>query len=211
MSRTLNLFGAIKAIAVSILAGTMTSIVIAITISLGGSVLSLVSAEPRIGEVPFARPVSGWPKATARTIYKSAVATLIVNQALVYSDDAPQRPPGCSHYQSLYQFGWPRRSLEYQILASSGQRPHIVGGIRAPSWMLLGRRSDGIVPYRWLPSGTIVNAAYFGVLIWSLWCGWWAARRQVRAIRGKCCVCGYPVGESARCSECGERVWRGKN
>jgi hypothetical protein len=53
--------------------------------------------------------------------------------------------------------------------------------------------------------GLLANAAFYGVLVWGLWCAPGAIRRTVRRRWGVCVRCGYDLrGGGARCPECGE-------
>ena len=58
-----------------------------------------------------------------------------------------------------------------------------------------------------VPVGFALNTLFYGAVVW---CFFWFAprtlRRHLRARRGLCPTCGYPVGEAAVCSECGARI-----
>ena len=65
---------------------------------------------------------------------------------------------------------------------------------------------DRSIPYGPLWGGMIINAVSYGLFLWFLWFALAHARRHLRARRGLCPACGYPVGEAAVCSECGKPV-----
>ena len=54
--------------------------------------------------------------------------------------------------------------------------------------------------------GVAVNAAVWTAVLWSVLCGPGTARRALRRRRGLCLRCGYPVGVSPVCTECGAAV-----
>jgi hypothetical protein len=71
---------------------------------------------------------------------------------------------------------------------------------------------DRVLPWRPVWLALFINAAFWGVVLSCLWMlprwirsGVWLARRR-------CTVCGYPIGASPVCTECGHsirlRTWR---
>ncbi len=54
--------------------------------------------------------------------------------------------------------------------------------------------------------GFAVHTLFYAAILWLLACGLIAMRRLVRLKRGLCPACGYPMGESAVCSECGKAL-----
>ncbi len=59
-------------------------------------------------------------------------------------------------------------------------------------------------PYRPIWPGFALNTLFYAALLWLLFLlAPRQIRRHVRVRRGLCPACGYPVGESAVCSECG--------
>ena len=87
-------------------------------------------------------------------------------------------------------------------------------------WPYRGKRSrnywDGSRERSWsiwrgdlrciLPLGFTLNTFFYAALLWLLFFGPVTLRRDLRARRGLCRACAYPVGESAVCSECGRAV-----
>ena len=96
--------------------------------------------------------------------------------------------------------GWPFRCLEG---SQSTAREHFSG----PGLLWIGIRGSPSMPYhpRW--TAFVCNALLYAALLWPLFLvAPRTIRRHRRARRGLCLACGYPVGESAVCSECGKAV-----
>ena len=55
----------------------------------------------------------------------------------------------------------------------------------------------------------VLNSVFYAVLLWALVSLPIVARRFWRLRAGRCPTCGYPIGESAVCTECGEGVATG--
>ena len=51
-----------------------------------------------------------------------------------------------------------------------------------------------------------MNTFFYAVILWLLICGPFVLRRFIRMKRGRCVKCGYPLGESPVCSECGKTL-----
>ena len=76
-----------------------------------------------------------------------------------------------------------------------------------------GAGAARLLPYRPLPLGVAVGTvAWAGVALLvalAIRAAWrFVFRRQLRARRGLCAACGYPVGRSPVCTECGAEVPR---
>jgi hypothetical protein len=145
---------------------------------------------------------------------------------LVPSRDQGVMPANSVAELHLVATGWPVRCL-------AGEAE-----FRGPwSWNAVSpilRRRDGLA---WFPSGSTNDAFYAATFIvplrpiWSglvidvlVWCGliaavpvaWtqvrriapWVSRSHRRATRGQCFACGYPLGGSERCPECGTSAAR---
>ncbi len=137
-----------------------------------------------------------------------------------------------SAHRIEYRAGWPMHSLQgvvtwderqtttatigYDILTTDRQTvfdPMVRGWVVATS--LTPTRPDlpfgpqlttGHLPYGVAAPGFGFNTLFYAALLWLLFFGPFTLRRHLRARRGLCPACGYPVGESAVCSECGKRV-----
>ena len=51
--------------------------------------------------------------------------------------------------------------------------------------------------------GFAINTLFYAGVLWMLCCGPFALRRMIRRRRGRCPQCGYPIGQSPVCTECG--------
>ena len=78
-------------------------------------------------------------------------------------------------------------------------------GIPLPSARFgFGLQSWKTLPVRPIWPGCAVNTLYYAAVLWLLICGPFVVRRFVRRRRRLCAACGYPIGESGVCSECGK-------
>ena len=75
-----------------------------------------------------------------------------------------------------------------------------VGGTQGP--MGLPR----VLPLRPILMGNVVNTVSFAAGLWAIVLGPGTLRRFIRRRRHLCPACGYPVGESKLCTECGGEV-----
>lgn len=120
---------------------------------------------------------------------------------------AAQRP--YSYGQTVLQYGVPFRVLEIEyrmtIDPSRARRDDMLAGIAAPPWL---RPTN---PYFAVPLRPIWSGLALSTLAWSLALIVIALttrmlRRAIRIARHRCPDCGYPVGVSTACSECGGPV-----
>lgn len=63
-----------------------------------------------------------------------------------------------------------------------------------------------ILPLRPIWPGFAVNMLAYAGLLWGLFLSGSALRRALRAYRRQCRTCGYPIGTSPVCTECGAAV-----
>jgi len=127
---------------------------------------------------------------------------------------------GVEVYPLAYRYeatGWPMISFvcaTFQPIAT-GPQVHVVGGIELdflPRRMTIvlsmtaGRILPTILPTKPIPSGLVVNTLVYSLAAWILLAGPFFVRRVLRARRRQCARCGYPIGASAVCTECGSRV-----
>lgn len=122
----------------------------------------------------------------------------------------------------LRRSGWPFRSMccvvEYRPDASSTWTKHVRGGLPIAGFNFLSRDVSGlglamgmqgierVLPLRPLWPGFVLNTMFWASALWLLWMIprwlrslWWG-------IRHKCTRCGYPVGVSPVCTECGRTI-----
>ena len=115
--------------------------------------------------------------------------------------------------QSVFQFGLPLRTIEYEsrlyaLDPPSGPPPYhpihfVADAGPVPGWIVPSEHRFRRLPLRPIWPGLAVNTLSYAALLWLLLFAPSTFRRHVRARRGLCPACGYPVGESAVCSECG--------
>jgi hypothetical protein len=100
--------------------------------------------------------------------------------------------------------GWPMVCL-VSYFADFGGRAETpwaldLGGTQGP--MGLPR----VLPLRPILIGNAVNTVSFAAGLWAIALGPGTLRRFIRRRRHLCQACGYPVGESELCTECGHAV-----
>ena len=109
--------------------------------------------------------------------------------------------------------GWPRLSMWYELEVRDGTHLQVTG-IRGGIQVSLPQRIYRVHPLLHgtalplLPiwPGFAVNTIFYATTLWLLACGLLAMRRLVRLKRGLCPACGYPMGKSSVCSECGKAL-----
>jgi hypothetical protein len=109
--------------------------------------------------------------------------------------------------------GWPFRSMSYQSWAAWSRPP---GDPDLPASVdrdMIMIPAEGSIPFArarhwrlplkpiWL--GFIADSVFYASILGVLLLGPGALRRHLRRRRGRCAACGYPVGASATCTECG--------
>ncbi|MCA9290450.1 MAG: hypothetical protein KDA25_04930 [Phycisphaerales bacterium] len=121
----------------------------------------------------------------------------------------PDRPGRSAIEGVRYRAGWPLRCVDGVLWRrdASTRRWEYRGLVWVPSnpW---GRRA--LLPLRPMWAGMAVNVVAAGVLaataVRVVTAIAQAMVRWVRRRRGRCPGCAYPIGASARCSECGEAL-----
>lgn len=88
--------------------------------------------------------------------------------------------------------------LSEPVVDGIGLAPFPMRGSAAFSWRAL--------PYRPMWAGLIVNTLFYAVALGLLFVIPNALRRRLRRRRGQCEACGYPIGTSPVCTECGAAV-----
>ena len=105
--------------------------------------------------------------------------------------------------------GWPALSLWYEAERDGWSVAGIRGGLEMkPPWSSSGVlvAYPKVLPLRPLWPGFAINTFFYAAILWLLIPGPFVLRRFVRVRRGLCPKCGYRVGESAVCTECGKAV-----
>jgi len=117
-------------------------------------------------------------------------------------------------------FGWPFVSMKYEYryrwmgVGFSGNLfffDELSGGLALSDVENLNHPNDWretlhVLPYRVVWPGFLFNAAAFGGVLWLIWFAARWTRRLSRLRRGCCPACGYPIGVSHTCTECGVPV-----
>jgi hypothetical protein len=110
--------------------------------------------------------------------------------------------------------GWPRMALTAFLVTESDMKAaqssdatvlnwsggFAAGGMRAP----IG--GEMALPFKPLWAGFAFNCGFFGLLAWLALGAPRTARHYLRGRRGQCHACGYPVGTSPICTECGKPI-----
>ncbi len=118
--------------------------------------------------------------------------------------------------------GWPARCLRARLVGRGDHSPGAGGAIRTgpgpqrvhwDQWehaIIVDGSFSLVNHYRVVPTGVIASGMILNLLFWSLpallIAGLFLARRFVRRRRLCCPACGYPVGSSEVCTECGRKV-----
>lgn len=107
--------------------------------------------------------------------------------------------------------GWPFLALRYTLIEKYIGPPHRMqtdssDGLLVIPWSIGKCRRD--LPFRPIWVGFAINSIVFGSLLCLLTVGPLMLRRDWRRRRNRCPHCGYTVGTSPNCTECGERLQR---
>ena len=65
-----------------------------------------------------------------------------------------------------------------------------------------------VVPIFPIPLGFAINTIFYAAILWLLFAVPGFVRRRIRIKRGLCQACGYPIGTSDVCTECGAPLRR---
>ena len=146
---------------------------------------------------------SDWPHAVpddwpSRPIYLADGASVGRTTTVPISGDGRYRIV-------VSQYGLPLRSMEYHILVTTPGHQTAIPG----TWTIVAAwqtTTAGTLPLRPIWPGFAVNTLFYAAVLWLLSGGPFRLRRHLRFRRGLCPACGYPMGESAVCSECGKAL-----
>ena len=112
--------------------------------------------------------------------------------------------PAHAKFVSRTRTGWPIRSMEGARWYDRSNRRGFDQRIAfLPQWLPKDRI---FVPLRPLLSGTAANTAVYSVLLWLVFLAFIRMKRRWRTQRGRCIACGYPLGTSPVCTECGHQL-----
>lgn len=109
--------------------------------------------------------------------------------------------------------GWPLLSFSAWRTATGIDFPDKSGwfSARVHHWGIVLADTDksawealpALLPFRPIWPGVAVNAVLYAIVFWATSRTWRALRSELRARRGLCLDCAYPIGAADRCSECG--------
>lgn len=108
---------------------------------------------------------------------------------------------------SRWRFGLPWRSMGFEVEMAPGLPDDWRGALATGAGV--GRTgSDGVrrLPVTVAPRGFAGDTVFWGALAWLVTRGPGKLRRRLRARRRLCRRCGYPVGDSPVCTECGAEL-----
>jgi len=125
-------------------------------------------------------------------------------------------------FAGQYRAGWPLRALYGECRSTAKSPGQFLEAVASRAVAYQYRyawrpknRTTYPLDYRALPlrpvwPGFAINTIFYAAILWLLFAvpGW--ARRRLRARRGQCPACAYPVGSSTVCTECGKTVRRAR-
>ncbi len=116
--------------------------------------------------------------------------------------------PSSRHWAVILQVGWPTFALRSEPPPGTYSVPQR-RSYPSHSFVVTstGRsRGELVLSLRPIWPGFTVNTVFYAVILWLLILGPFVLRRFIRARRGLCPKCAYPMGESPICSECGKAL-----
>jgi hypothetical protein len=116
-------------------------------------------------------------------------------------------------YIGVTRAGWPLIAVEAQWYRDASRAmpvfaPRTTGGFAFRDWYVRGDRlfMPRMLPYKPLWPAFTLDVAFWTVVAAVLWFVPIWIRRLIRRRRGQCAGCGYPIGASEVCTECGREV-----
>ncbi len=100
-------------------------------------------------------------------------------------------------YRDIHGSGWPVISMWCEYANGST--------------VIRGLELDRSQPFTAMPldvtwPGFAVNTLFYSAILWLGIRGPFIVRRFIRVRRGRCARCGYPIGSSPQCTECGHQL-----
>ncbi len=108
------------------------------------------------------------------------------------------------HKMVFCQAGWPLPCAE----GWRREQKTTTAWLTPFAWEKVGVQGRRIVPLQPLWMYATINTAFYAAILWMLVRGPVVLRRMIRRRRGLCPACGYPVGVSPVCTECGQPLPR---
>jgi len=115
------------------------------------------------------------------------------------------------HLLGYVSAGWPLFSATCELVGKFGMpraEQTISWGVPLPPHGKKNGNEWRALPYRPLWPGFVINTIFYAAILWLPFGGFRFARLRIRARRGQCPACAYPVGASDVCTECGKTVTR---
>src|SRR5262245_59506918 len=101
--------------------------------------------------------------------------------------------------------GWPLRSFhEFQICFVRAA-PHATPSAKVIE-VVEPSNDSRLIPLHPVWPGFAFNTLFYAAFLWLLFAIPFAVRRRRQAKRGLCPDCGYPIGTSPMCTECGKQL-----
>lgn len=226
---SMGLFRSAFRVALHLLAGCILSLLVALACAARVSDDVLLDLRPiDAANAEFPRFLSNWP-APSRVGRSRSVCATILESHSTRGWGGPFRPPHIpGEMRCIYRqerFGFPARCLEHRtFLMQSGDRAAMKselnrvrevfgwrGGWMMPAWMHTNvQAGPRFIPMFIEPSGLLVNACFWSVVLWMFISGSRSAMRRWRLRRGRCPSCGYQLAGISvdQCPECGGPVAR---
>jgi hypothetical protein len=106
--------------------------------------------------------------------------------------------------------GWPTRSFKgsrvWDGRVTDTDEMSNDWALPLPKWTGLQSAYVEFVPYLPLWPGFAINTIFYAAILWVLFFAPGIIKRAIRRRRGLCPACGYPIGTSEVCTECGKQV-----
>jgi len=181
--------------AVCLVLGAIVNVLVAWGLGLWSPTSRQEVPHPVVQPWPCTVP-DGWPEVSGLSVYRGIgiefrIATGLREEQLLQGG----APSFCGAF--VYESGWPVHALGYTSLNGTGTMP---GGTNIGC---LSTRA-GMLPLVPLWPGIVINAVFYGVLLWLAGLGFASIRRARRRRRGRCAWCGYELAGLEQCPECGK-------
>ncbi len=158
---------------------------------------------------------SSWAHSEAfGTVWDKELRPMSAEEALPYW--VPRAPPTLEPHEALritvIAHGWPFRALRLSYEVQRRANGFQTGiAVYPPDWLRGKRAFPQSLIGQYLPLdpiwfGFAANTMLYASVIVVITSAGRKLRRVHRRRRGRCLACGYPIGETDRCSECGSSV-----
>jgi hypothetical protein len=105
--------------------------------------------------------------------------------------------------------GWPLLATTSLVYSSASTGLTVANGFQVPYGRKLSTINNlfefAVASYKPIWPGFAINTIFYAAVLWLLFAAPFALRRRLRARRGQCPACAYPVGSSDVCTECGRK------